>query len=131
MRGVGSQGGGLRPCCVLACVNTAEALVGLSRRQLGQRAVLSGWRGRTCREEEEGSSLGGRPGWSWPASWPEGAEGEPGFSVSAVLGRQDSQSSWSFKVLAGSDSWLGGRPPGANMVQAFQGAMGAIFSGLG
>lgn len=43
----------------------------------------------------------------------------------------DQQSSWSFKVLARAGRLLGGRPPGAEMVQGFQGALGAIFSGLG
>lgn len=61
MRGVGSQEEACSPCCVLACVNTAEAPVGLSRRPTRATAALSGWRGRTCREEEEGF-LGGRPG---------------------------------------------------------------------
>lgn len=38
---------------------------------------------------------------------------------------------WSFKVLARAGGLLGGRSSGAGMAQAFRGAMGAIFGGLG
>lgn len=104
--------------------------MGLSRRQLGRvPSCLDGGEGHAVRKRKDHLWVVGQGGPGLPAGLRE--RREPGFSVSAVLGRQDSQSSWSFKVLAGSDSWLGGRPPGASMVQAFQGAMGAIFSGLG
>lgn len=56
---------------------------------------------------------------------------EPASSVLAELGHPGQQSSWSFKVVVGAGSSLGGRPLGAKMVQGFRGGLGAIFSGLG
>lgn len=59
-----------------------------------------------------------------PNSWPKW---KPAFPLSAELDQPDQWSSWSFKVLTGTDSSLGGRPPGAKMVQAFQGGPGSYF----
>lgn len=61
--------------------------------------------------------MGQGKGHLWVADRTAGAD----FSVSTGFSRPAQWRAWSFKVLARAGSLLGGRPPGAEMAQAFQG----------
>lgn len=121
--GIGRQGGGARegaavcPCCVTLPRPLCDC-PGVNARHVPSH--LHGGEGHYGAEE----------GTSWAEGLTAGQSSLMGASLfcPVPLGQQ---SSWSFKVLARAGRLLGGRPPEAEMVQSFQGALGAIFSVLG
>lgn len=106
--GVGGQGGSsLCPCCVSTCVS-------------------SGWRGRTCHGAEEGHlRVEGR------TAGPRKLNGSQPLLCPLPWVRQTSGAHGHLRCWPGRAAyWVAGHP-GAEMVQAFQGALEAIFSGPG